>query len=235
MLKPTSKLRKAFEAPAGELDFIYRPIEARSLSHARNLAIAEAAHPTILYIDADAVAAPGWAATLAAVLDAPDVGVAGGRIVPRWHARPLWTARASVVLDQYSVLDLGPGRVDVAKFVGASFGLRRDRLGDEARFDPGLGRRDGRLFGGEDSDLCRRAQAMGLRIVYDGAAVIEHQVMPERIRHAWVLKRMYYAGLGRATQGGPPAPSRSPGLWDWLALPLILPPYIAGYVAGRLG
>jgi len=217
-----------------KLDFHYETIPAKCLSYARNYAIAQAQHDTILYIDSDAIAAPGWACKLAEALDEPGVGVAGGRIIPKWHARPLLIARARFILDQYSMLDLGSDQKAVTRIVGANFGLRRDRLGAEAWFDESLGRRDGILFGGEDSDLCRRARQIDLSVVYDGRATVQHQILRERIRYRWIFKRLYYAGYGRAVQGGVPAPSQKMGLWDYIALPVVIPFYGLGYLKGRL-
>ncbi len=80
--------REVADRSTDDLRFDYRPLEPRSLSHARNAAIEAAEHDTILYVDADAVPAPDWAAALAGALACPDVGVAGGRICPRWHRPP---------------------------------------------------------------------------------------------------------------------------------------------------
>jgi hypothetical protein len=203
------------------------------LSAARNASLREAAHDMILFCDADAIAAPDWAAALHAALAEPGVAIAGSRIVPRWSGRPPLLARSKVVLDQYSVYDLGPDSFEVLRVVGAGFGLDRSECGGEMHFDEALGRRDGRLFGGEESDLCRRVAAAGGRIVYVGAARIEHVIQPERTRTGWILKRLFYAGHGRGRLGGQPSPSRRPSLADWLLLLVILPPYLLGWVWGR--
>ncbi|MDH3741353.1 MAG: glycosyltransferase [Hyphomicrobiales bacterium] len=216
------------------LDFQYETIPAKSLSYARNCAIERAKYDTVLYVDCDVIAEPDWASKMIETLARPGVGVAGGRIVPKWHARPLLISRARFVLDQYSMLDLGREQRTVARIVGANFGLRRDRLGIQARFDETLGRRGGFLFGGEDTELCNRARNAGLAVTYDGRATVQHQVLADRIRYRWIFKRLYYAGIGRAMQGGLPAPSRALGLWDYLALPIVLPFYGLGYIRGRL-
>ena len=212
-----------------------RVVHARvgGLSEARNLALDQATHELVLFLDADAVAAPDWAAKLAEALDEEDVGVAGSRIIPRWSGREPLIATARVVRDQYSLFELGTGRFPYPRAVGAGFGIDTKKTGS-LRFDPSLGRRDGRLFSGEESEYCHRVALAGLKIVYEGGAIVEHVIAPERMRLGWVAKRLLYAGRSRATVGGAPSPSRPPGLADWLTLPVTLPPYALGWLWGKL-
>lgn len=211
----------------------YIAIPARSLSYARNAAIERTRTEKLLFIDADAIADSNWARELAATLDQPGVGVAGGRILPLWHRRPLWLARSRVVLDQYSMFDLGCGMHPVNRVVGANFGLNIARIGSLACFDETLGRREGKLFSGEESELCRRVKVSGGQILYNGSAIVHHQVLPERIRYSWIMKRMYHSGITRAVARGVPNPSKGLGIWDYLALPVILPAYAFGYLNAR--
>lgn len=230
------------EKPLDEADFqgenlAFRMIARKlgGLSHARNLALEEARYPFVLYLDADAMARLDWAARLVEVLEAGDkVAIAGSRIVPGWPGKaPVW-ARARVVVDQYSMLDLGPETKPWHRVVGAAFGIDMAKLGPTMRFDTALGRRDGKLFSGEESDFCARVIERGFEVRYVGGACVTHEVAEERARLGWVLRRMYYAGLGRATIGGAPAPSRKPGMADWLTLPLTLPPYALGWARGKM-
>lgn len=205
------------------------------LSHARNLALDEARAPLVLFLDADALAEPDWAARLAEALDAPGCAIAASRILPGWPGAPPAWAAAQVVRDQYSLLDLGSESAPGTRIVGAAFGLDMAKLPRDLRFDVNLGRREGKLFGGEETDFCRRAAEAGAGIAYVGGAVVTHLVQPERMRLGWILKRLFYAGLGRATAGGAPNPTARPNLADWLWLPLILPPYAAGWLRAKLG
>lgn len=209
------------------------PCEEKSLSYARNKALATARHDIVLFIDCDAIADPGWAKHLTDALEGEEISIAGARILPLWRGRPPVLAKANVVLDQYSILDWGEEVKVASRVVGAGFGLNMRRFRDEIYFDEMLGRREGKLFGGEETDLCARLEKAGGRIVYCGKAVVQHQILSERLTVAWVLRRLYYAGLGRAQRGGAPAPSRAPGFWDWALLPVILPPYAAGYLNAK--
>lgn len=208
-------------------------IPRNSLSFARNEGIRRAANELVFFVDADAVVESKWAAALARCLTQPGVGVAGTRILPRWHRRPLLIARASVVKDQYSIFDLGIEQTPIERVVGASFGIHRGRLGPEAYFDERFGRRKGMLYTGEESDLCLRVRRTGLEVVYEGRVVTYHQILPARISYRWVIRRFFYAGVARAQLGGAPKPANAMGVWDYLVLPLIGPSYVAGYQYGK--
>lgn len=221
--------------PQGALELRVVTGKLGGLSQARNRALEMARHDVILFLDADALADPDWALRMAEALDDPAIAVVGSRIVPGWPASPPAFARARVLRDQYSLLELGEDTQPANRVVGAGFGVDRAKLPQGFAFDTSLGRREGRLFGGEESDFCHRVQELGHGIAYVGGARVTHLVQPERMKLGWILKRMIYAGHGRARQGGAPNPSRKPGLADWLWLPVYLPPYLLGWLWGKLG
>lgn len=203
------------------------------LSDARNAAIEQAKYDTILFLDSDAIPDDDWALEMAQTLADPACAVAGSRIEAGWPDAPPFFAKARVVLDQYSLLDLGRETRRVAKVVGAGFGMDRGKLPADFRFDCELGRRDGRLFGGEETDFCQRAAALGHEVHYCGKSAVTHLIQEERMHWSWMVRRMIYAGFGRAKQGGAPSPSNSPGIWDYLLMPFYLPPYAIGWVWGK--
>ncbi len=211
------------------LTFKCLPCEEKGICYARNLGIKLARHDVVIQIDPDVVVNPDWAETLVRALMQDDAALAGTRILPRWRGRRPLLSKSNVVLDQYSVLDWGDATMDVERIVSAGFALDRRKFRDIDFFDEKFGRRKGVLFGGAESDLSRRVREAGEKVIYVGAAVTMHQILPERMRWSWALRRLYFAGAARRQQGGAPAPSRKPGLWDWLLLPVILPPYALGY------
>lgn len=214
------------------ITFDYRPLESTGLSHARNVAIEACKTDTLLFIDADAIAKSDWANKLANTLHLEGIGIVGGRILLVWYRNPLFITRARVVHEQYSMLDYGEGMMPVQKIVGASFGINIPRLGKEACFDEKLGRREGMLFGGEETDLCRRIIEAGLSVIYQGKAVVDHQVLPDRVTYHWIFRRLYYAGVNRAMQGGAPSPTHRMTVWDYVFMPIVLVPYTLGYLKG---
>lgn len=209
--------------------------EPGGLSRARNTALEEARFPKILFLDADALAETDFALRLAEVLSMEKVAIAGARIVPEWTGKAPSLARARAVYDQFSLLDLGEETRPYHRVVGAGFGVDMGKLPDGFRFDEKLGRRDGRLFGGEESDFCRRVSELGFETSYVGAAVVRHVIEPERMKLGWITKRLVYAGHGRAKLGGSPAPGGKASWADWLLAPFYLPPYALGWLWGKLG
>ena len=97
-------------------------------------------------------------------LDYSRAAIARSRIAPRWHQKPLLIVKSNIGLDQYPLYDLGVGRAQATRVVGTSFGIHREKLGQECYFDESLGSREGKLVGGEESDLCRRVGELRLDV-----------------------------------------------------------------------
>ena len=211
-------------------------IPAKSLSFARNEAIRMCQTVLLLYIDTDAVADPNWAYELFVAMRQNKAAIAGGKIIPKWHKKPGLLQRSQVVLDQYSMLDLGDDTINVKKVIGANFAINKAKLAKLAYFDEGLGRQNGKLLGGEETKLCTDAREKGLSVIYVGKAAVYHQVMPERVNFKWISKRMYYGGYSRALRGGKPEPSNGGGLagWDYVALIFLLPFYASGFIRAKM-
>jgi len=214
----------------------YHVIPAKSLSFARNEAIRMCQTVLLLYIDTDAVADPNWAYELFVTMRQNKAAIAGGKIIPKWHKKPGLLQRSQVVLDQYSMLDLGDDTINVKKVIGANFAINKAKLAKLAYFDEGLGRQNGKLLGGEETKLCTDAREKGLSVIYVGKAAVYHQVMPERVNFKWISKRMYYGGYSRALRGGKPEPSNGGGLagWDYVALIFLLPFYASGFIRAKM-
>jgi glycosyltransferase involved in cell wall biosynthesis len=219
------------------VQFIYIVIPAKSLSYARNEAIRLCTTELLFYIDTDAVAEPNWAIELITAMNANNAAIAGGKIIPKWHKSPGFLQRSGLILEQYSMLDLGDEVVRVKKVIGASFAINLKLLSSLAHFDEELGRQNGKLLGGEETQMCADAIQKGLSVIYVGTAAVHHQVMPERVSFRWIAKRMYYGGYSRALRGGKPEPNNEASKfthWDYLALMFLLPFYIAGFARVKL-
>ncbi|MDP6879883.1 MAG: glycosyltransferase family 2 protein [Alteromonas macleodii] len=219
------------------IELHYHVIAAKSLSFARNEAIRMCQTALLLYIDTDAIAAPNWAHELRTAMLENKAAVAGGKIIPKWHKEPGLLQRSRLVLEQYSMLDLGESTINVGKVIGANFAINKVALAELAHFDEELGRKNGKLLGGEETGLCADAKDKGLNVIYVGKAIVHHQVMPERVTFKWISKRMYYGGYSRALRGGKPEPNSGAGglsFWDYLALILLLPSYILGFIRAKM-
>lgn len=224
----------AADFPDAKLELRIIRQKLAGLSQARNLALDQARNALVMFLDADAWAAPNFASSLAQCLSSKEAVVAGARIIPHWPAAPPLLAKARAVYDQYSLLDLGLATQPYHRVVGAGFGVDMDKLPDDFRFDESLGRREGRLFGGEESDFTNRAIALGFCSMYVGKACVTHLIEPERTRLGWIVKRLIYAGHGRARMGGVPAPSARSTMADWFLAPFYVPPYALGWLWGKM-
>jgi hypothetical protein len=165
----------------GDVSFRYYSLESCGISRARNEALSLCRTDLLLFTEPDARADVNWAHFLCDTL-AGGAAVAGGRILPDWERRPLMVAGTGLILDLYSLLDLGESRRKSEKVVGCNFGIHIATLGSQhAYFDENYGRTPGTLMGGEEMDLCTRAANDGLSVMYDGRALVRHCIGKERI------------------------------------------------------
>lgn len=218
------------------INFTIINTKPEGLSRARNLAIKMAKEKNInivLYIDPDAIANPNWAYELSKELNNDNCAITGSRIIPKWTEKPLIIAQSSIVKEQYSLLDLGEENFETQKVVGASFGINIETLGKEAFFEENFGRKNGNLLGGEETDLCQRAKRQNLKIKYCGKSLIQHVILPERIKYSWIAKRFYAAGYSRSQRKGNPEPFSTPKFIDYLLILPIIPFYINGWIKSK--
>jgi mycofactocin system glycosyltransferase len=176
---------------------------------ARNAGAARAMTDLIAFVDADCVVTPGWLGPLRWQLRAGDVAIVAPRVVAA-PARSAGTGAA--LIGRYerfrSPLDLGdePGPVGPGRRIGylpsAAMLVRADDLARLGGFDESL-----RV--GEDVDLVWRATEAGLRVRYEPAAVVRHDVRGDL--GSWLRQRVSYgssaAGL-EARHPGAAAPAR---------------------------
>jgi GT2 family glycosyltransferase len=78
--------------------------------------------------------------------------------------------------------------------------FRRDALADAGEFCEELGRTGDTLLSGEDSDMVRRVLAAGWRVWLEPRAAVFHAVHTERLHSRFYWRRLWWAGIGRATQ-----------------------------------
>jgi len=214
---------------ASRIQFEYSVIDKISLSYARNMAIEMCDTDVLLYIDPDAVAESNWAVELGSVLQ-KDAAIAGGKILPKWEKRKPWFCRSTIIQELYSILDLGDATFPISRVFGANFGINIYALKESAYFDIELGRKNGKLISGEETDLCDRAQKNGCHIYYCGSATVTHKILSERTNYRWIGKRLFHAGGNRAARGGLINSLRNISSWDYMILPFMITPYLMGYL-----
>lgn len=216
----------------GTVSFRYSTLAPCGISRARNKALEITDTDLLLFTEPDARASPNWAFYLCHTL-MEDAAIVGGRILPEWECTPLLVAKTGIVMDLYSLLDMGEGCENSAKVIGCNFGIRISTLGESlAYFDENCGRSAGSLEGGEEIDLCNRAADGGLRVMYNGRALIRHRITKERISYSWLAKRIHAAGRSRAKRGGVPRPTNTSGSrWSSVLLVPLYCVYILGFLS----
>jgi glycosyltransferase involved in cell wall biosynthesis len=176
------------------------PEPRQGLSHARNLALAEARGDVVCFLDDDALADSGWLAAHAEVYRADDRTVAvAGRIRLQWPpgwSRPAWL---SGTLEGYlSGLDLGPDRL-VLEYpqhpYGCNMSVRREAARAIGGFCDRLGRKGRRLLSNEEKHFFYRLYEHGGQVVYAPDSVVHHVIPPERLSKRFFLQRAYAQGV----------------------------------------
>lgn len=215
-------------------NFKYYNIPDISLSFARNFGIKVVSNPHIVFIDPDAIADDCWASNIInGFLGDENVVIIGGKILPRFLGNTKWFHKSLYVNEIYSLLDLGDRPKYVKKVIGANFAINLELVKME-RFNENLGRVNGKLLGGEETEFCERLGKKGLRVKYLPNAIVYHQIPISRLKLRWILHRFYFGGFSRALRGGAPEPSNSnPNKYDYLFLVFLLIPYCIGFARGR--
>lgn len=215
----------------------YKKIPAKSLSFARNLGIQLAKEEIVLFTDSDALPDKNWASEIIDTYSKDKkIGIVGGKVIPYFENKPKWYSRAKFAMEMYSIINLPRDIGEVEKVVGVNFSLNKKRLGDMAIFLENLGRKNGKLLGGEETDLCQKIIEKRFKVYYNSNALVKHFIPKERNSLIWLTRRAYWGGYSRAIRGGKPKRFDSTKTkYDNLFIPIILPFYAAGYFKGKVG
>ena len=176
----------------------------QGLSDARNTGVAACKGEIVAFLDDDATAPPQWLETLVDGYRNPDVVAVGGRIRPRWQSsRPHWFPPEFdwVVGCAHSGMPDTPSAV--RNLIGAGMSFRRDVLDDLGGFRSELGRigtNPVAFFSCDDTEMCIRATGSrpGATVLYDPAAVVDHEVPDSRTSLRYFLGRCLAEGRSKA-------------------------------------
>ena len=199
-------LLAAFPVPARVL------VQPRSgVAAARNMALAAAGAPWLLFVDDDTSFGPGWLATLAAeVAKAPGVVAVGGRIeaglppdMESWLAR-VYSVRVG---GPAGCFDLGEERLALPSPAaqhlpfGANMGLEVAAARRAGGFDEALGWGGSKNLPGEETELVERMLAAGGRALYLPQPAVTHHLDPAAVSLQHFLNYHFRVGLYRAQRG----------------------------------
>jgi glycosyltransferase involved in cell wall biosynthesis len=169
------------------------------LSHARNRGLAACRTPLIAFTDDDTIPARDWLERLAAAFDrfGPRAAVVGGRIVARWQGpRPAWLTDG--LLGYYGIVDWGGAARTAAVgewLAGANIAFRTGHLRRAGGFDPRLGRHGDLLLGNEEIAVTNWLRNRRRLVVYEPAAVVEHNITQSRLAVSWLRKRVAWQAV----------------------------------------
>ena len=212
----------------------YVNIPEISVSFARNYGIKCSKTEIVCFIDADALADSNWVNNLSKTFENnKDVAVVGGKILPLWEGQVKWYHKASMIQEFYSILHISDKVVETDKIMGGNSAIKKEAIRKIGGFREELGRRDGKLLGGEETELCERAIKMGYKVLYNPNAMVLHRISKNRLKIIWVVKRIFYGGFSRETKGGIPKPyQKKKNFFDVMIFPLFITVYMAGFIFG---
>lgn len=175
--------------------------DVKGLSGARNTGVRAAGNEVTVFLDDDAVPAPGWLEHLVERVGEPGVVGAGGWVRPAWEGgEPRWWPRTFnwVVGCSYHGLP-GEGH-RLRNPIGASMALRRTDIVAAGMFRSGVGRVDDKPHGCEETEICIKISERnpGAEIVHATRSVVEHHVPAGRRSVRYFARRCLAEGRSKA-------------------------------------
>ncbi len=174
---------------------------ASGLSVARNAAIEQCDAPIVAYIDDDAMAEPTWlSGLLSAFAEFPNAAAAAGPVQVRWTtARPRWWRdELDEVFNRFHPADQ-PCKLHWPQMpYGCNFAVRRDIALALGGFRTDLGRQNGTLLAGEETELLLRTLANKHEIAYQPSAGVQHLALASRATRRYILRRAWMHGRSAA-------------------------------------
>ncbi|MCW6035311.1 glycosyltransferase family 2 protein [Spirulina subsalsa FACHB-351] len=175
------------------------------LSVARNTGARVAQGEILAYLDDDAVATPGWLSALLAGFQANEkLAIAGGKVTLLWPpgvtSPPPWLSDG--LAGNLGAYDLGPEITPITNPIytprGLNYAIRRSFLEQIGGFDPNLGRVGKNLLSNEELQMTELALEQGWQVAYLPAALVAHNVTPDRLQRTWFMRRGWWQGVSEA-------------------------------------
>jgi glucosyl-dolichyl phosphate glucuronosyltransferase len=165
----------------------------QGLSQARNRGLAEAAGKIICILDDDAAPVPTWLAAVLQAFTDEEVGAAGGPMIPDYlgQERPQWLeGDLQGVIGGYSLPYSKPTPVNTRSGspAGGNMALRKSVFASVGQFRYDLDPSGTlRVLGGE-TELFRRMEEDGWKILYVPDAVVRHFVPAYKLRKSYLYE-----------------------------------------------
>lgn len=177
----------------------------QGLAYARNRGLQECRADVVAFVDDDARIPVHWAETACnAFLEIPDMDIACGpyysftlRPAPEWFPA------------EYGQWQLSSDRVrplrETECVQGTNMIFTRKALMALGGFPDHLGMQGNSLGYGEETYVCLKAHARGMKLIYIPSMAVEHAILPFKFRLKWLLKSAYINGKSNPGIFGRPA------------------------------
>jgi glucosyl-dolichyl phosphate glucuronosyltransferase len=173
----------------------------RGLSGARNSGVAKCSSDIVAFLDDDARAEPQWLETLLRHYGGCEVLGVGGTVRADWVApRPSWFPREFDWVVGCSYAGQPARLAAVRNPIGAAMSFRRDTFHEVGGFHAAVGRVGTMPTGCEETEFAirvRRRWPMG-KVLYDPAAVVDHEVTQQRTTFVYFARRCWGEGISKA-------------------------------------
>lgn len=175
------------------------------LSHARNRGIKESSGKIIAFIDDDAIADSNWLTEICRIYDEYDDAMCvGGRVDMLLSDDVDLSWLPHDFFAYLSILDFGDNlfyaRDHTEYPIGVNISFKREVFDHIGLFDTSLGRKGTSLLSCEDSEFCYKIQTKipQSKIYYNSKAIVKHNVIKERLKKEWFLRRLYWQGISES-------------------------------------
>ncbi len=175
-------------------NFFYAKEEKIGLSHARNKGFEVANSEWIIYIDDDARLRNKYIERVFYLIENYDFDCFGGMYFawflfgkPKWLPKEFGNKR--IVRKTVGLIDGKSGWL-----TGNNLVVKKSVLEDVGGFDSNFGMTGNTIAYGEEDDLQRKILDKGYKLGFDPELIIDHAVLPHKLKMLWHLKNSYAKG-----------------------------------------
>ncbi len=163
----------------------------------RHVGAKKATGEILLYGDDDIIASPDWVKEIYACYSNKEVGVAGGKIIPRFESEPPeWL---KIFPTWYlSLLDLGDKCIEIEsnQIFGCNLSIRKKLLFECGGFHPDALPQEMMKYRGDgETALMKNVGEAGYKIVHNPKALICHVIPSSRLTIDYFKKRAFNQGI----------------------------------------
>lgn len=199
----TAEVVKEFIGRSNKIRYFFAPDPG--LHVGRHLGASEAQGDILVFVDDDIIATPGWLKAIKNAFNDPEVGLVGGKILPKWEGDiPDWInlfksqTEYGWTIGYLSLLDFGDEIKEIPSvFVyGCNFIIRKSALFECGGFHPdSMPRELIRYRGDGETALSIAIEKKGYKSIYEPKATVYHRIPPERLTIDYFCRRAFNQGI----------------------------------------